>query len=1056
MKKLLLLAMSLLLASPLFAGPVDSDEAQSKALDFLQGRTSASARLGRSARLQDLSLAISNEAYYVFNVNENNGFVIVSGSDLTPEIIGYADEGAFDGKNMPANLQAWLQGYADQIAWMEAHGEEAAQVKSQRSSYAVKASISPIMTTLWNQDEPYNYGCPANGTEYCATGCLATAMAQVLYSIHKTTGFPVGTTKDIPGYTKGGKDVLTCPAIASFDWNNMQDVYTGSEATTDVTAQAVSTLMRYCGAAVGMTYGSSSGALMLDVVPALNEYFGCNGKPQYLYRTNYTWSEWEDLVYGELEAGRPVLMGATSTGGGHAFVCDGCGEDGYYHINWGWGGKANGYFLLQVLTPSESGIGGSSTYDGFTMQQEMVIGIGPEVVEETPRLTVMEFTYSGSATLSKASSVGITFSRIQIANIQHTSQTFDIALALFDEEGNMLSVGQSTSLEVNNQGIRSSSGTFSANFSAIETGKNYKLKVVSRKNGTSEWLECYGADDCCLLLEGGASNVTVLGSTTYNLSVSDVQLITDGQVGTLQTVQATITNSGNGAFKGDVLMLMNGNQQLAGRGVQVPANGSVTTTFTFKPTWTGSKTLTFGRTLLTGGFMTISGSGSITISGEATSPTLDFSIALNLSEGSPQYILGNEAVATVTITNNNAEAYVGDFGVAFFEEGQSQASFSNQAIYVAPHSTITKAVTKAVEIGKKYSATVVYYPNKSQAQGPSTGYYEARAAISIYQADGTKTMRLPSANVAVPANATVVDLRGQSTVTSIAPNGNPNCLYLLDASAATPSGIADNVVKGDVAANITLTDDGVHGFYSPISFTAQKISYTRTFDRGLQADYSGWNTILLPFDVATVKVGDEVIDWFHSDSEKGKDFWVYGFVTDEGNVVKFAHTDEMKANVPYVIAVPSDAWGSQFDLTNKAITFESTNVAISCNAMSVLNGSNYVFKGIALPQTLNDVYVLNDAGSVFSNQTSADVAPFRAYFVASERTVLAQALSFAFIGDDEAEATGIPMLDVKAGRAQKKGNAIYNMQGMQVGTIEQWKSLPKGVYMVNGNKMFKR
>ncbi len=550
----------------------------------------------------------------------------------------------------------------------------------------------------------------------------------------------------------------------------------------------------------------------------------------------------------------------------------------------------------------------------------------------------------------------------------------------------------------------------------------------------------------------GATDVTVT-EVKFNLSISDVKQKTDGKPNTLQTVQATITNSGKGVFRGDVLMMM-GSQQLAGRGVEVPANGSLTTTFTFKPNWTGSPTVTFVRKLFNGATESIDGSGSITISGAVTRPTLDFDIALNLSDGSPQYILGNEAVATVTITNNNDVAYMGNFGIAFFEQGQENASFSPQAIYVAPHSTITKTETMNVEIGKQYKAMVVYYPNGTQTQGPYTGYHEARAAISVFHADGTKTMQLPSANLTVPAHATTVDLRGQNTVTSVAPNENPNCLYLLDAEAITPSGITGNVVKGDVAENITLVDDGVNGFYSPINFTAQNISYTRTFDKGLQADYSGWNTIVLPFDVATVKVGEEVIDWFHSDGDKGQDFWVYAFVTDAGNVVTFAHAEEMKANVPYVISVPSDAWGSQFDLTGKAITFESFNAAIAGNAMSVLNGSNYVFKGITTPQTLNDAYVLNEAGTAFSQQASADVAPFRAYFMASGRTVVTQTLSIAFVSDDE--ATGIPMLDVKAGRVQKTNDVIYNMQGMQVGTVEQWKSLPKGIYMVNGNKIFKK
>ncbi len=489
MKKLFLLAMSLLLTSTLFAGPVDSEEAQSKALVFLNGRATESARLGRSASLQDLSLATSNEAYYVFNVNDNDGFVIVSGSDLTPEIIGYADEGTFDSKNIPDNMRAWLQGYADQIEWLEeTQSTQGAQSgKRSQRSHAVKASISPLMTTLWDQNAPYYYACPQVGKDYCVTGCVATAIAQVLYDQHKRFGFPVGTTKEIPGYTTSGSVVVSaCPTIASFYWENMQDTYTGKEDKEDVNAQAVAKLMRYCGTAVKMIYRTSTSSAFLEDAPSmLKEYFGYESNLQHLNRVNYTASEWEDLIYGELEAGCPVMIGAQSTGGGHAFVCDGCGEDGYYHINWGWGGKANGYFLLQVLNPNDSGTGGSSTYDGFTMNQEIVIGLRAAAAEEEPRLTISNLTYTGTSTVAK-DVVWLPFQSISLWNLQYESSNYDISVGLFDEEGNLLKVYAQMLLTVDKSSGTTIGASFPVDLSAVEEGKTYRAKFVCKKAGTGD------------------------------------------------------------------------------------------------------------------------------------------------------------------------------------------------------------------------------------------------------------------------------------------------------------------------------------------------------------------------------------------------------------------------------------------------------------------------------------------------------------------------------------------------------------------------------------------
>ena len=176
MKKALLFVIGLMLTSTLLAGPVGKEEAKAKALTFLGGKVGTAEGRAKAPLQQELSLASTGDAYHVFNIGSDGGFVIVSASDLTPDIIGYTDEGAFDANNIPDNMKAWLQEYANQIEWVEKNGESAASESVMRKAPAdVKTPIAALTSTKWGQGAPYNYQVPSG----CVTGCVATAMAQV-------------------------------------------------------------------------------------------------------------------------------------------------------------------------------------------------------------------------------------------------------------------------------------------------------------------------------------------------------------------------------------------------------------------------------------------------------------------------------------------------------------------------------------------------------------------------------------------------------------------------------------------------------------------------------------------------------------------------------------------------------------------------------------------------------------------------------------------------------------------------------------------------------------
>ena len=241
-----------------FAEDITAEQAMQLARTFVSGQKSIPGQHNSTGMTPQLTQAKKVSGLYVFNVANNGGFIIVSNDDRTTPILGFSESGNLDPDNMPSNMRAWLQGYADEIAWMQKH-----DVKPNRLSKAPLSvgshktdDIAPMVKTKWNQGSPYNNLCPIySGSSRSVTGCVATAMAQVM----KYHEWPKDETKSIPGYTTSGYK-LTLDGLdpVTFDWANMLNVY-GTSATA-AQKTAVATLMKYCGYSVKMNYGPSSGA----------------------------------------------------------------------------------------------------------------------------------------------------------------------------------------------------------------------------------------------------------------------------------------------------------------------------------------------------------------------------------------------------------------------------------------------------------------------------------------------------------------------------------------------------------------------------------------------------------------------------------------------------------------------------------------------------------------------------------------------------------------------------------------------------------------------------
>lgn len=305
---------------------------------------------------------------YVFS--SGSGYVIVPSDDVAAPLLGYAENGTFDLEANPA-LAAWLEFYSAEIEAAANAGVQAYEAVAADDEPASRVDVAPMITAKWNQMAPYNAKCPELSGKRCMTGCVATAMAQVMH-FHKWPD--VGEGSYSYNWERGGQQLSADFSKTEFDWANMTDTY--SSASTDAEIDAVATLMYTVGVSVNMGYNTDqSGATSASVGTALMRYFKYDKAMRMAERNRYTSDDWSDLIYAELAAGRPVVYsGNTQAGGGHEFVCDGYrAEDGFFHFNWGWSGVADGYFALSALNPGQTGVGGNG--GGYNYTQDAIIGI---------------------------------------------------------------------------------------------------------------------------------------------------------------------------------------------------------------------------------------------------------------------------------------------------------------------------------------------------------------------------------------------------------------------------------------------------------------------------------------------------------------------------------------------------------------------------------------------------------------------------------------------------------------------------------------------------------
>lgn len=360
MKKVVLVTLiALMSVGQMFAKPVDVNSAKSIGEKFVRKNMQSLRGFQDSKHVLTISDDNGNACLYIFNV-EDRGYYIVSADDRAKPILAYSDEGCIDVNDILPSMAYYLEHYKNAISYAivndlvaeQAIEEEWNLVRTRGvvADRSLGKSAGPLVDLSWNQVYPYNYFCPTEkggpgGRAY--VGCAADVMAMIM----KYWNYPE-KGQGSHSYIPEGYPIQTAYfSETTYDWANMPKEIFSSSPKKEI--EAIALLMYHCGVSIDMKYGPAASSGYSEMVPsAMKKYFSYTANMRHLYRDQYELEDWKNLLINNLDQGFPVFYAGTSQiSGGHAFLCDGYTEDGYFHFNWGWSGISNGNFAIDALNP---------------------------------------------------------------------------------------------------------------------------------------------------------------------------------------------------------------------------------------------------------------------------------------------------------------------------------------------------------------------------------------------------------------------------------------------------------------------------------------------------------------------------------------------------------------------------------------------------------------------------------------------------------------------------------------------------------------------------------
>lgn len=458
------------------AAPVDEQSARRIASDFLRSKMPQVTRAASGELTRAITGVADGDSAGIYVFNCDGGFVVISADDELPSVLAYGLKNSYDAQIAPPAMQAMLEAYNHAVN---------SSVKT-RATVPTHADISPLIKTQWNQNTPYNKYCATESGETCPTGCVATATAQIMY-YHK---WP-----------------------ETFNWDAMKTSYTSEDAGDAV--EAVAKLMADVGEKVYMQYGAeSSSAHDMDACEALRIRYGYSENTNYIERSCYTAKGWDEVIYNELAANRPVFYGGLSASSGqgivgHAFILDGYqAKDGvgYFHVNWGWGGSSDDYFLISVLNPEQQYTGGNAGSSGYSFGQSALVGVekGELSDAKSMRLCLCSCTIKSDKGTYTRNSASENFPAIQLmlgvynSTLPQEARHYDLAYALYKDNKlveiiDSISLDKLTESEALNYLYGGTFDTGSFAFGKELADGTYQLRTLSRETGKSLWQQAMGA-----------------------------------------------------------------------------------------------------------------------------------------------------------------------------------------------------------------------------------------------------------------------------------------------------------------------------------------------------------------------------------------------------------------------------------------------------------------------------------------------------------------------------------------------------------------------------------
>lgn len=404
---------------------------------------------------------------YAVNKGHNQGFVIVSADTKSSPVLGYTDRGDFDINNIPDGLKWFLKACSQQIAKSEGSTQP-----RRNAGAAQMATIAPLITSQWAQGEPYNNYCPIVNGQHTLVGCVAIVAGQIM-NYYKQPAKGMGTHS----YTWNGH-TLTADYSETIDWNNILDSYYGASAVQE---EPVAKLLYNLGVGVEMEYGlGESGAIFNYIPNVLHDYYGYNANAACAYRNYYSTSEWQQLIYEELAAGRPVPYSGQGGQGGHAFILDGF-EDGNFHVNWGWSGQSDGYYDISFLIPNPS------YPEDYVNDQYAIFGEYPtEMPATAASLSEYEPWTLSSPTLDANGRVMLTMSVVNTSAVDFNGK---IGVRIMDMQTNETSYSYTENIELQRGYIIGLAHEVA--ISGAKAGHDYMLTPIFQSSGSSDWQELH-------------------------------------------------------------------------------------------------------------------------------------------------------------------------------------------------------------------------------------------------------------------------------------------------------------------------------------------------------------------------------------------------------------------------------------------------------------------------------------------------------------------------------------------------------------------------------------